>query len=60
MSEPNYYRNKQFDVNISSEQLAEDFKTLRTHLSSIPGVENFLVGPDVTQPGGRSTHFLRG
>lgn len=50
---------KHFDVDISPEQLAEDFKTLRTHLSTFPGVENFLVGPDVTQPGGHSTEYLK-
>ena len=54
---------KHFNINISPEQLAEDFKALRTHLSNLPGVNNFLVGPDVTQPGENdtlSTEYLKG
>lgn len=51
---------KHFNANIPPDQLAEDFRTLREHLSSIPDVENFLVGPDVTQPRGNAMGYLKG
>ena len=59
ITEPNHLQRK-FDVAISPEQLAEDFATLRKHLSRFPGVDNFLVGPDVTQPRGNAMGFLKG
>ncbi|KAL9982311.1 hypothetical protein ACROYT_G004338 [Oculina patagonica] len=57
-NEPNHLKN--FNANIPPEQLAEDFRTLKEHLSSIPGVKNFLVGPDVTQPRGNAMGYLKG
>lgn len=50
---------KEFNVTISPDQLAEDFRTLRERLSRFPGVDNFLVGPDVTQPRGNAMGFLK-
>lgn len=57
MAEPNHLR--RFGVTISPEQLAEDFNQLRGLLSTIPGVHNFLVGPDVTQPRGNAMGYLQ-
>ena len=57
VAEPNHLR--RFGVTISPEQLAEDFKKLRGLLSTIPGVHNFLVGPDVTQPRGNAMGYLQ-
>ncbi|RMX47497.1 hypothetical protein pdam_00002202 [Pocillopora damicornis] len=56
-NEPNHLR--RFGVTIPPEQLAEDFKQLRGLLSTIPGVHNFLVGPDVTQPRGNAMGYLQ-
>jgi len=50
---------KHININILPEQLAEDFKALRTHLSNVPGAKNFLVGPDSTQPEENSTDYLK-
>lgn len=50
---------KEFNVTISPDQLAEDFRTLRERLSRFPGVDNFLVGPHVTQPRGNAMGFLK-
>ena len=60
-TEPNHLNLNKFNVNvtISPEHLAEDFRTLREHLSSFPGVENFLVGPDVTQRGNAMGYLKR-
>jgi len=46
-SEPNIF--KDFNKSVSPEELANDFKTLRTILKSNPQFGNFLVGPDVTR-----------
>ena len=49
---------KDYNFTISPEQLAEDFRTLREHLTSSRAVQHFLVGPDVTQPRGSALQYL--
>lgn len=50
---------KKFNVAITPEQLAEDFKTLRYYLTSSPATEHaVLVGPDVTQPQEKALKYL--
>lgn len=57
-AEPNHLQLLPFGFAISPEQLAKDFKKVRTLLSQIHGINNFLVGPDVTQP--RLVYYLIG
>ncbi|XP_068707352.1 heparanase-like [Montipora foliosa] len=47
-----------FDASISPEQLVEDYRTLKQYLSSPATLDNFLVGPDVTQPRGIAMEYL--
>lgn len=50
---------RKFNVTISPNQLADDFRQLRQHLrTSFPEVEQVLVGPDVTQPRGKALKYL--
>lgn len=51
---------KKFNVTLTPNQLAKDFKRLRQYLSeSFPGSKPMLVGPDVTQPQGNALKYLR-
>ena len=57
-AEPYHLQLLPFGFAISPEQLAKDFKKVRMLLSQIRGINNFLVGPDVTQP--RLVYYLIG
>lgn len=58
LSESNHL--KKFNVTVTPNQIAKDFKRLRQQLSeSFPGYESILVGPDVTQPRGNALKYLR-
>lgn len=50
---------KKFNVTVSPDQLAEDFRTLKQHLKTFPAVEHLLVGPDVTQPQRNTLKYLQ-
>lgn len=55
--EPDHFKTY-FNKSVSTEELAEDFKTLRAILESTPPFGNFLVGPDVTTVGNHSRAAL--
>lgn len=55
--EPDHFKTY-FNKSVSTEELAEDFKTLRAILKSTPQFGNFLVGPDVTTVGNHSRAAL--
>lgn len=58
LSESNHL--KKFNVTLTPNQLAKDFKRLRQYLKeSFPGSKPMLVGPDVTQPRGNALKYLR-
>ncbi|CAH3030151.1 unnamed protein product [Porites evermanni] len=56
-NEPDHFKTY-FNKSVSTEELAEDFKTLRAILKSTPQFGNFLVGPDVTTVGNHSRAAL--
>ena len=45
---------KDFNATIPPEKLADDYRKLKQYFANHPSLENFLVGPDVTQPRGRA------
>ncbi|XP_074613834.1 heparanase-like [Acropora palmata] len=49
---------KDFNAAIPPEKLADDYGKLKQYFANHPSLENFLVGPDVTQPRGRAMEYL--
>ena len=49
---------KDFNATLPPEKLADDYRKLKQYFANHPSLENFLVGPDVTQPRGRAMEYL--